>query len=129
MPRLRSQVPSGKLLLALQPIIRTAGSSSGGRAGRHPTRRTEMTAWIVRAGRLGEREDWALAEHVAGGGFHELDDLSKADSKDKVKAAVRQAYPDAVPGAQYIFAGQMWALGDTITAGDVIVMPMKTTKK
>jgi len=88
-----------------------------------------MTAWIVRAGKMGEREDWALAEHVAGGGFHELDDLSKADSKDKVKAAVRQAYPDAVPGAQYIFAGQMWALGDTIAAGDVIVMPMKTTKK
>ena len=39
-----------------------------------------MTAWIVRAGRVGEREDWALENHIAAseapGGM--LDDILEA---------------------------------------------------
>lgn len=88
-----------------------------------------MTAWIVRAGKLGEREDWALQNQVAGGGFQELGDLTPVGTRDSVKGAVLGAYPDASAGAQNNFAGQMWALRGTIKPEDVVVMPLKTTKK
>lgn len=37
-----------------------------------------MTAWGVRAGAHGEREQWALDNAIAGGGFHEFPDLTDA---------------------------------------------------
>lgn len=88
-----------------------------------------MTAWIVRAGKVGEREDWALKNQIAGGGFHELGDLAGAGTRDSVKAAVLGAFPDATAGKQNNFAGQLWALRGVIKPGDVVVMPLKTTKK
>jgi restriction system protein len=88
-----------------------------------------MTAWIVRAGKVGEREDWALQNQIAGGGFHEVEDITGDGTRDAVKTAVLGAYPDAAAGRQNNFAGQMWALRGTIKPGDVVVMPLKTTKK
>ena len=88
-----------------------------------------MTAWIVRAGKVGEREDWALRNQIAGAGFHEVADLTGVGTRDAVKAAVLGAYPDDPAGRQFNFAGQLWALRGTIKPGDVVVMPMKTTKK
>lgn len=88
-----------------------------------------MTAWVVRAGKYGEREQWALENGVAGGGFHELDDLTPLTSKDQIRAAVDAAFPGSVLGRRINFTGQLWALRDAISPGDVIVMPMKTTKK
>ncbi|MGW5238639.1 restriction endonuclease [Monashia sp. NPDC004114] len=88
-----------------------------------------MTAWIVRAGRTGEREEWALQHGVAGGGFSELVDLTQLTTRDAIKAAVVSALPTATSGRQYNIAGQSWALRHGIAAGDLIVMPMKTTKK
>jgi len=88
-----------------------------------------MTAWIVRAGKLGEREDWALQNQIAGVGFHEVGDLTGAATRDAVKAVVLGAYPDDAAGRQYNFAGQLWALRGSIKPGDVVVMPLKTTKK
>jgi len=88
-----------------------------------------MTAWIVRAGKVGEREDWALQNQIAGVGFHEVGDLTAAGTRDAVKAAVLGAYPDDPAGRQNNFAGQLWALRGMIKPGDVVVMPLKTTKK
>ncbi|WP_152185147.1 restriction endonuclease [Segeticoccus rhizosphaerae] len=88
-----------------------------------------MAAWIVRVGRVGEREGWALENNVAGGGFREVGDLSSATSRDQVKEAVKAGYPSASVGRQNNFAGQLWALRGAIQPGDVVVMPLKTTKK
>jgi restriction system protein len=88
-----------------------------------------MTAWIVRAGKYGEREQLALDESLAGGGFAEVADLTGAGTKDKVRAAVTAGFPQAAPGTQANFTGQLWAFRGTIKPGDLIVMPMKTTKK
>ena len=88
-----------------------------------------MTAWVVRAGRHGEREDWALEAHVAGGGFHELGDISAATTREAVKDAVAVAYADALQGTRVSFAGQLWALRHVIQPGDLIVMPLKTGGK
>jgi restriction system protein len=32
-------------------------------------------AWLIRAGKAGEREQWALKNGVSGGGFAEVDDI------------------------------------------------------
>lgn len=88
-----------------------------------------MTAWIVRAGKHGEREAWAIANGVAGAGWHEVPDMSPADTKDKVRALVDAGFPTAPLGRRANYTGQLWALRGVIKPGDLIVMPMKTTKK
>src|SRR4051812_4132623 len=88
-----------------------------------------MTAWIIRAGKHGEREQWALANGLAGAGFHEVPDLAPSDTKDKLRGVVDAAFATAPLGRRANFTGQLWALRDSIKPGDLIVMPMKTTKK
>ncbi|NEE04617.1 hypothetical protein [Phytoactinopolyspora halotolerans] len=46
-----------------------------------------------------------------------------------VRAEVVAAFPHATAGKQANFTGQLWALRSAIVPGDIIVMPMKTTKK
>lgn len=88
-----------------------------------------MTAWIIRAGRHGEREQWALDNGLAGVGFHEVPDLTPSDTKDKVRAMIDAAFPTAPLMRRANFAGQLSALRNAIKPDDLIVMPMKTTKK
>ena len=85
-----------------------------------------MTAWIIRAGKHGEREQWALSKGLAGAGYREVADLAPANTKDKVRAAVDAAFSTDPLGRRANFAGQLWALRDSIKLGDLIVMPMKT---
>lgn len=88
-----------------------------------------MTAWIVRAGKYGEREQWALQNGRSGGGWHEVADLTPANTKDKIRAAVDVAFPGAPLGRKANFTGQLWAVRDSIKPGDLVVMPLKTSKK
>lgn len=88
-----------------------------------------MNAWIVRAGVNGDRDDWALSEGLAGGGFIEIPDLTSATTRDQVQFVVAAQMPGAKPMKVANFVGQMWALRDRIKPGDVIVLPMKTTKQ
>ncbi|MFI7514080.1 restriction endonuclease [Micromonospora echinofusca] len=83
--------------------------------------------WLVRAGRHGERASWALDNQVAGGGFKEVDDLTRAATRDAVAGLVRAAFPDAKANLVANYAGQLWALRERITVGDIVVMPMKTS--
>ncbi len=89
----------------------------------------ERAAWIVRAGRLGERDSFALEAGVAGGGFNEIPDLSGVDTREKMWEIVRAAYPDDTDGKISNFAGQLWALRSRIQAGDTVVLPLKTTSQ
>ena len=51
-----------------------------------------MTAWIVRAGRVGERDNWALHGKQAGGGFDVVGDLAGVKDRAAMKALVAAAY-------------------------------------
>jgi hypothetical protein len=79
----------------------------------------EMTAWMVRAGKAGEREQWALERGVTGAGFGEVADLTEARTREQVHDAVAAAYPKDKPLAVRNFAAQMWALRDRMSKGDV----------
>lgn len=88
-----------------------------------------MAVWMVRGGRAGERESWALENQVSGGGFREVGDLSKCQSRDDVYEVVSAAMPERKVAANRNFSAQLWALRGRIQEGDIVVMPLKTTRQ
>jgi restriction system protein len=87
----------------------------------------DVQAWVIRAGRSGEREEWALASGYAGGGFREVDDLTSAATKEAVAEAVAAAHPAKSKAFKANFTGQLWALRERAVVGDLVVLPLKTT--
>jgi restriction system protein len=88
-----------------------------------------MSAWIVRHGLNGEHEEWALTNARAAVGFDEISDLTTASSKVAVRQAVNAAFPNDPPMRQVNFTSQLWAMRGGIKPGDLVIMPMKTTRK
>lgn len=86
-------------------------------------------AWVVRAGKHGERESWALQRGVSGGGWFEVPDLSDASTREAVAVVVAAVFSDLSPAAQANYTGQLWALRGRIQVGDLLAMPMKTTQE
>lgn len=58
-----------------------------------------------------------------------MPDLTDAQSRDDVRTLVNQAFPGAPVMRVASFTGQLWALRRSIKPGDIVVMPMKTTKR
>jgi hypothetical protein len=87
------------------------------------------SAWVIRAGRAGERDAWALQHGVSGGGWKEVSDLTGCTTKEQIAAAVHDAFPNAKPGMLNNFIGQLVALRIRIAPGALLVMPMKTTRQ
>ncbi|PSK99017.1 restriction system protein [Murinocardiopsis flavida] len=83
-------------------------------------------AWLVRAGRDGEREKEALEVGLAIAGWHELDDLSVFATREGLREYVRATYPHAGTALVGNWTGQLWRFCSQIAVGDHIVMPMKT---
>lgn len=86
-------------------------------------------AWVIRSGRYGERDEWALENSCSGGGWREVPDLTSASSREDVQRIVDEAYPQDSPGARTNFVAQLWALRGRIEVGDLLAMPMKTTRE
>lgn len=84
-------------------------------------------AWLIRAGKAGEREQWALTNGVSGGGFYEVPDLTGADTREAVNAALAGAFAGLKKATIQNFAAQLWALRGRMNEGDWVVMPRKGT--
>ncbi|MBU6244721.1 MAG: restriction endonuclease [Actinomycetales bacterium] len=87
------------------------------------------TAWVVRTGKYGERDDWALSSGFGGGGWVGVADLTAVTSREGVAALVAQAYPNDKPRAVATNTAQLWALRSRIEPGDLLVLPLKTTSQ
>ena len=87
-----------------------------------------VDAWLVRAGRAGERDLWALDHGLVGGGFHEVPDLTEVGSRGEVAAAVHKGFPGASAGKIGNFTSQLWAFRGRIQVGDLVVLPVKTSR-
>lgn len=85
-----------------------------------------MSVWLVRAGRNGEHENFALENGEAVIGWDELPDLAQFDSREKLSDQMQRAYPDEGKGAVSNHVGQVWAFRSRIEKGDLIVLPLKT---
>ncbi len=84
-----------------------------------------MAVWLVRAGRRGERQNWAIENGRAAIGWDDLGDLSQLQTKDAMLDRLREAYPDGQPGKWRNFRGQLWAFVKRIEVGDLVVLPLK----
>jgi len=82
-------------------------------------------AWVVREGRYGEREAWALENGLVGGGWQEVPDLTPCETRADVGAKVAEAYGDARPGTIANYTGQLYALRHRIRPGHLMVLPLK----
>jgi restriction system protein len=88
-----------------------------------------VSAWIIRHGINGEHEEWALTNARAAVGYDEVGDLTAASTKDAVRQAVQAAFSTDPAMRQMIFTSQLWAMRGAIKPGDLVIMPMKTTRK
>lgn len=88
-----------------------------------------MTAWLVRGGRLGEWESWALENGVAGGGFAQVPDISGCTSREEVVQILATALPEKSHKAHINYGGQLWSLRSRIQVGDIVVLPLRTRSR
>lgn len=88
-----------------------------------------MTAWVIRAGKYGEREAWAEEHSVSGGGFHEVPDLTSVRERDELDRIVREYISPAKEGAIPGYVGQLWALRSRIEPGDLMALPLKQSRE
>ena len=85
-----------------------------------------MTLWLVRAGKLGERESLALRENLAIIGWDELPDMGPCTSRAGLDALLRHTYPDQKAKTLASWHGQLWSIRDTMKGGDLVVLPLKS---
>lgn len=85
-------------------------------------------AWVIRSGRYGERDEWAITNGHSGGGWREVPDLTDAHTREDVDAVVNEVYASHSQGARTNVTAQLWALRGRVETGDLMVLPMKTTR-
>jgi restriction system protein len=85
-----------------------------------------MRAWLVRAGRYGEREALALEQGLAVIGWDEVPDLSAVRTRDELMDELRSAYPDEGERTLLNWQSQLWAFMHSVSAGDLVVLPLKS---
>lgn len=86
-------------------------------------------AWVIRSGRRGERDQWSLDNGLSGGGWREMSDLTPYSTREELAAVVAVTFPEAGLGMLNNYTGQLFALRCRIQPGDLLVMPMKSTKQ
>ncbi len=86
-------------------------------------------AWVIRSGKYGERDQWALDNGVSGGGWKEVPDLAGCVSREDLGEVVRATWPAAAEGMISNYTGHLWALRYRIERSDLLVIPLKTTKQ
>lgn len=87
------------------------------------------TAWVIRSGRYGERDEWALENSCSGGGWREVPDLTSTGSREDIQRIVDEVYAQESGGARTNAVAQLWALRGRIAVGNLLAMPMKTTRE
>lgn len=84
-----------------------------------------MTLWLVRAGRFGEREQFAIEKNLAVIGWEDLPDLSKLGDRSELTDLLAYTYPDQKKRALSNWEAQLWAFSKRMQVGDLVAMPLK----
>jgi restriction system protein len=85
-----------------------------------------MTLWLVRAGKHGERENLALEKGAAIIGWEDVPDLSGISDRSALETLLAKIYPDEKPKRLSNWESQLWPIANTMQAGDLVVLPLKT---
>ena len=84
-----------------------------------------MTVWLIRAGKFGEREDFAIKHNIAVIGWDELSNLSDVNSRNILSALMAEKYPDAKAQTQMNWVSTVWPFINDMKPGDWVAMPLK----
>jgi restriction system protein len=87
------------------------------------------SAWQVRAGRHGERDQESLAEGLAIAGWGGVPALGRFGSKEALKEGLREHYPERSTYVIGNWAGQLWRFSREMSEGDLVVMPLKNVRQ
>ena len=91
---------------------------------------TELpTAWLIRAGKAGEREDFNIERGLASMGWGNIPDLRGVPSRVELERMLRSAMPGARDKTISTQANQLWAIRDRVRVGDLVVLPLKTASQ
>lgn len=86
-------------------------------------------AWLIRAGRHGERENFNIEHGIASMGWDDLPDLAGVSSRDEMAAMISAAMPEASKQRVAAHASQLWAVRGRVRRGDLVVLPRKKTSQ
>ena len=86
-------------------------------------------AWLIRAGRHGDREDFNIDHGIASMGWDNLPDLAETSSREDMTAMIRKALPDASESQIAAHAGQLWTVRARVRPGHLVVLPRKKTSQ
>ena len=84
-----------------------------------------MTLWLIRAGRYGEREDFALENKLAVIGWDNLPDLSRIENREELAEILAEKYPDEKAKTRMNWESQIWPFISGMGKGDLVAMPLK----
>jgi len=84
-----------------------------------------MTLWLVRAGKHGEREEFALENEIAVIGWDELPDLSAIKDRNRLTELLEATYPDDSRKTRMNWESQIWPFLSVMQEGDLVALPLK----
>tara|TARA_R110000868_G_scaffold34169_8_gene123552 strand:+ start:718 stop:1743 length:1026 start_codon:yes stop_codon:yes gene_type:complete len=84
-----------------------------------------MAFWVVRAGKHGENESYALDNNLVAIGWEDLGDISLAPSREAIDELMQATYRDTPRTTTRIWTGEVWALKDRMQIGDLVCLPLK----
>jgi restriction system protein len=85
-----------------------------------------MAIWLVRAGKQGQREGYALDNGCAVIGWSECPDFSSLSGREDLLPLLEAVYPDCGHKRLLNWESQLWPFISTIQKGDIIALPLKT---
>jgi len=87
-----------------------------------------VSIWLVRAGKAGENDGFCLENSLSVIGWEEIGDMSPYTDWDSFVHFVEVNYPGLRKGTITNYSGQLFAFAHRIQIGDLICLPLKTTK-
>ena len=96
-----------------------SGGGLGGSSG-------EKTVWIVRAGKHGENEGFALANNCVVVDWPRMGDFSKYQDKNAIGSMLKSARGETNVYRIGSHAGQIWTFAQEMKIGELVVLPLKT---
>ena len=84
-----------------------------------------MTLWLVRAGRYGEREQFAIERNLAILGWEEVPNLSSIKTREELANLLSETYPEEQKKTLTNWESQLWAFVNSMQTGDLVALPFK----
>ena len=84
-----------------------------------------MALWLVRAGKRGEQEEFALNNRVAVIGWDDLPDLSQVQTREELYKRLEETYPEVKRKTLLNWLSQIWPFVREMQQGDLVALPSK----